>query len=145
MSAWGESTYFPLELSGAWKFDHILGKGKKPLKWERKQMRARGERKRADLLGNKCSLPAFWAAFHCLLRCSCFPRSSQGANTLGISDSRQGTGWVMGGVQLGLGSGRLLWAEPEWWEEAHPVRTREMSVSGGENHQNRGSQRAMSP
>lgn len=23
-----ESTYFPLELSGAWKFDHILGKGK---------------------------------------------------------------------------------------------------------------------
>ena len=60
MSAWGESTYFPLELSGAWKFEHILGKGKKPLKWGRKQMRARGERERADLLGNKCLLPAFW-------------------------------------------------------------------------------------
>ena len=33
---------------------------------------------------------------------------------------------------------------PECWEAAHPVKTREMSISGGENHQNRGSQRAMS-
>ena len=46
-----------------------------------------------------------------LLRCSCFPRSSQGPNTLDISDSTEGTGWVMGGVQLVLGSGRLLSAE----------------------------------
>ena len=46
-----------------------------------------------------------------LLRSSCFPRSSQGPNTLDISDSTEGTGWVMGGVQLVLGSGRLLSVE----------------------------------